>query len=198
MYNFVMVPAIFLDRDGVIIENRPNYVRSVEEITFIPSSVDALAKIQSTPFKIVVVTNQSAVGRGLMTQKVADDINAKVQEYLFQAGGRIDAVFVCPHTPEEQCDCRKPKPGLILQAAEALSIDLSRSFMIGDALDDVRAGQNAGIPNTILLLTGRGKEQIRLAQAKNLKSFLVYDDLLSAVEHNMAHFLNPASSSPSI
>lgn len=186
-----MLPALFLDRDGVIIENRPNYVRSVDEITYIASSVKALAKIQSIPFKIVVVTNQSAIGRGLMTQTVADDINAKVQEHLLHSGGRIDAVYVCPHTPQDNCDCRKPKPGLILRAAEALSIDLSRSFMIGDALDDVRAGQNAGIPNTFLLLTGRGKDQIRLPQSNHLQPFQVYDDLAAAIEHNLALLHNP-------
>ena len=192
MYNFRMVPALFLDRDGVIIENRAGYVRRLEDITFIPRAVDALVKIQAIPFKIVIVTNQSAIGRGIITTKIAEDINAKVQEHLLQLGGRVDAIYVCPHIPEDLCDCRKPHPGLILRAANELSIDLSHSFMIGDALDDVRAGQNAGIPNTILLLTGRGKEQILLPRPQDMKPFMVCDDLLTAVEQHQDHLFHPS------
>lgn len=192
MYNCQMVPALFLDRDGVIIENRPDYVRRLEDVTFIPRAVEALVKIHATPFKIVVVTNQSAIGRGIITPEIAETINAKVQEHLLRLGGRLDAIYVCPHTPDDNCDCRKPKPGLILRAANELSIDLSHSFMIGDALDDVRAGQNAGIPNTILLRTGRGKEQILLPRPQDLKAFIVCDDLLAAVEHFQDHLLNPS------
>lgn len=191
MYNFSMVPALFLDRDGVINENRANYVRSVEDISFIPSAIEALIKIQSIPFKIVIVTNQSAIGRGILTRKIADDINAKVQEHLLQLGGRMDGIYVCPHTPEDQCDCRKPRPGLILQAAKELSIDLSHSFMMGDSLADVCAGQNAGVPNNFLLLTGRGKEQILLPHT-HMKPFRVYNDLLMAVEQNLDRLFNPS------
>lgn len=190
MYNFRMVPALFLDRDGVIVQNRPDYVRRWEDIVFLPPAVKALSMIRSIPFKVVVITNQSAIGRGIISRETADDINAKVQNHLFQLGGRIDAFYLCPHTPEDHCDCRKPKPGLILQAAKELSIDLAHSLMIGDALDDVRAGQNAGIPNTILLLTGRGREQMLLPRPSDLRPFLVCDDLLAAVEQNKDRLFN--------
>ncbi len=122
-----MQPAIFLDRDGVIIENIPTYVRSYDDVKFIPQSIDALVKASSSPYKIVFITNQSAVGRGIISAAQAWAINDYVVEHIVNAGGRVDGTFMCPHDPLEGCYCRKPKPGLILQAAEDLDIDLQTS-----------------------------------------------------------------------
>lgn len=177
-----MTAAIFLDRDGVIIENIPTYVRHWNEVHFYPQALTALARLRSSPYKIIIVSNQSAIGRGLLSREEADEINRRLVATIEHHGGRIDAVYICPHTPQDQCMCRKPQPGLILQAANELGLDLSRSLLIGDALSDLQAGQAAGIQKTILVLTGRGAEQWHLPEAKTLQPFEVYPDLLHAIQ----------------
>ena len=159
-----MNPAVFLDRDGVIIQNRENYVRSWKDVEFLPSSLQALKQLSQTSYKIIIITNQSAIGRGIITMEQAEAINQRIIEEITDAGGRVDGLFICPHTPDDHCFCRKPLPGLILQAADALSIDLPSSAMIGDALTDIQAGSAAGIKTLILVKTGRGQEQFQLPQ----------------------------------
>lgn len=178
-----MRPAIFLDRDGVIIENIPNYVRRLEDVQIFEQAVAALAKIASSPFAIVVVTNQSAVGRGILSIEQAHSINTHLVEAIVQAGGRIDGVYMCPHAPEDQCNCRKPMPGMLLQAAQELSIDLAHSIMIGDAYSDLLAGQAAGITKIVLVRTGRGTVQEQKPVPTELGEFTVYDTLADAFEH---------------
>lgn len=173
-------PAIFLDRDGVIIENCSNYVRSWADVVIFPQAVAALAAVRDCPYRIVLVTNQSAVGRGHISHATAAAINDRLLAHVRAAGGRIDAVYMCPHGPDDGCDCRKPQPGLLLRAAEELDIDLSRSVMIGDALTDVMAGQAAGA-RTVLLRTGRGGDQERLPAAAKLPPFLIFDTLADAL-----------------
>jgi D-glycero-D-manno-heptose 1,7-bisphosphate phosphatase len=104
-------PAIFLDRDGVLIENRPSYVRGWEDVHIFHQALAALVRISTAPYKIVLVTNQSAVGRGLISSEVAWAINRRLVSVIEDAGGRIDGVFMCPHAPQDRCACRKPKPG---------------------------------------------------------------------------------------
>jgi D-glycero-D-manno-heptose 1,7-bisphosphate phosphatase len=180
-----MFPAIFLDRDGVIIENLSTYVRSWEDVHFIPNSLAALKRAQSSPYKFVIITNQSAVGRGILPLELAWEINNGVVQAIGRAGGRVDGSFMCPHAPHEDCDCRKPKPGLIYQAASELKLDLGQSILIGDALSDLLAGQAAGIPKTILLRTGRGRGQEKLPYPTTLKPFLVYHDLAEALQSEL-------------
>lgn len=154
--------AIFLDRDGVIIYNRASYVRHWEDVRFYSSSLRALQAInnlQNRP-KVFIITNQSAIGRGLMTLEQYQEIDRKIQEVIFTNGGFIDRVFFCPHAPEENCDCRKPKAGMILEAANQFGIDLHQSILIGDAQSDIEAGYAAGIPELYLVITGRGKKQL--------------------------------------
>lgn len=176
-----MFPAIFLDRDGVIIENISTYVRSWEEVRFIPKSLFALNKAQNSPYKIILVTNQSAVGRGILPLDIAWEINLRLVAVIQQAGGRVDGVYMCPHAPEDNCECRKPKPGLILRAASDLSLDLARSILIGDALSDLLAGQAAGIHRTLLVRTGRGSEQEKLPRPAELRPFQIFNDLADAI-----------------
>ncbi len=178
-----MYPAIFLDRDGVIVENRANYIRSWADVEIFDQAISALARAASSPYKVVIVTNQSAVGRGIISLQTAQDINHELLEVIQQAGGRVDGIFICPHTPDDQCNCRKPKPGLILEAAQALSLDLNRSILIGDALSDIQAGQNAGVGQTALVRTGRGSEQEQIKDEANLESFPIFDTLADALRH---------------
>lgn len=166
-----MSKGIFLDRDGVIIENRLDYVRSWKDVEFLPGALTALVKLASTPYKIIVVTNQSAVGRGILTFEEAETISNQILSVIKENGGRIDAYYVCPHAPEEECSCRKPKPGMLLAAAQELQIDLQNSLMVGDALTDMQAGQSAGVPRNYLVLTGRGREQLQLPEAVSIQPF---------------------------
>ncbi|MCL4559448.1 MAG: HAD family hydrolase [Chloroflexi bacterium] len=177
-----MFPALFLDRDGVIIKNRRGYVRTWEDVAFFPHALEALVRMRTGAFKIVVVTNQSQVGRGITSLAAAEEVNRRFLEQVEAAGGRIDGIFMCPHAPEDRCDCRKPRPGLILQAKQALNLDLSRSILIGDALEDIMAGENAGVPHRVLVLTGRGRAQNRLPAARTLKPYQVRRSLAAALE----------------
>lgn len=182
-----MPAAIFLDRDGVIIENRSNYVRDWSDVEFIPSAVQALAKYSISPFRFVLVTNQSAVGRGIISLSTAQAINERVVADLKKNGCRIDGVFMCPHKPEDNCACRKPKPGLLLQAADLLSIDLAKSLLVGDAWTDLQAGFAAGIPTLSLVLTGRGQEQLKHKSPSELVDAYVHHDLYDAL-HSLLNY----------
>ncbi|RMH01903.1 MAG: HAD family hydrolase [Chloroflexi bacterium] len=177
-----LFPALFLDRDGVIIENRTHYVRNWEDVSFFPQALTALARIRHVPYKIILVTNQSVVGRGIISLAEAEAINEQIRAEVMAQNGRIDAIYMCPHAPHDLCACRKPHPGLLLQAAQSHQIDLSQSIMIGDALTDIMAGQAAGVRETILLRTGRGNAQLQLPEARLLPPFSVYDDLHTALQ----------------
>ena len=178
-----MNSTIFLGRDGVIIENRENYVRSWNDVAFIPAALKALRSAYISPYKIILITNQSAIGRRLITLEQAEEINQRVVKVVTESGGRIDATFMCPHAPGEACNCRKPLPGLFLQAAEKFNLDLGRSFMVGDALSDLQAGRAAGVRETMLVRTGRGQVQAALPEATSLQPFPVFDTLYDAFDH---------------
>jgi D-glycero-D-manno-heptose 1,7-bisphosphate phosphatase len=179
-YNYAMQRAVFLDRDGVLIENRADYVREWSHVTLLPGTVDALKGFHAKGLKIIVVTNQSAVGRGLMSLKTAQEINNRLVKNIMENGGWIDSVYMCIHQPQDKCNCRKPQPGLLLQAARELSIDLGSSWMVGDAWSDLLAGQSAGLLGTIMVRTGRGTTQLLEAQPKEIGSFIVCNDLFGA------------------
>lgn len=174
-------PAVFLDRDGVILENRDGYIRTWKQAQIYPQAIDALIALGKTPFKLILVTNQAGVGHGMLSPAAAQDINRRLVRAIEQAGGRVDGVYMCPHTPEQGCACRKPQPGLILQAAREHQIDLANSLLIGDALSDLQAGNNAGVGRVALVRTGRGETQLLLDEAADLAPFAVYDDLTAAV-----------------
>jgi D-glycero-D-manno-heptose 1,7-bisphosphate phosphatase len=177
-----MYPAIFLDRDGVLIENRSDYVRDWSQVKIIPEAIRALSLAPIKKYKVIIVTNQSVVGRGLLLLKTAQEINQRLINLIRDHGGQIDGVYMCPHTPEDGCSCRKPLPGLLLQAAKDLSLDLQRSWMIGDAWSDVQAGAAAGTRGTILLKTGRGPEQLLQPRLEMVTGNLVFDNLPLAFE----------------
>jgi histidinol-phosphate phosphatase family protein len=176
-----MLPTIFLDRDGVLIENKPDYVRDWSQVEFFPEAIRALSLSATRNYKIVIVTNQSAVGRGVISLETAHEINRLLIHSIHQQGGRVDGIYMCPHKPDDGCSCRKPKPGLLLQAAKDLSVDLRRSWMIGDAWSDLQAGQNAGVRQLILLKTGRGREQLLLPPPENIADHLIFDNLFQAI-----------------
>ena len=173
--------ALFLDRDGVILENRLDYLRSWEAAAFIPGALQAIARLRDLPLRIVIVTNQSAVGRGLVPADQVGAINLRMVEAVEHAGGRVDAVYMCPHHPEAGCNCRKPRPGLILQAAEELGLDLPRSTLVGDALSDLQAGHAAGVGRLALVRTGLGASQLPQMASAGLPEVELFDDLEQAL-----------------
>ena len=173
--------AVFLDRDGVINENRPEYVKSWDEFRFLPGALASLARLARSPFAIVVLSNQSAINRGLVTRSEVDAINGRMVRQVEASGGRVDGVYVCPHRPDEGCSCRKPEPGLLHQAATELAIDLNSSYVVGDALDDMQAGLRARC-TPLLVRTGRGEEELARAQEAKVVDFVHFPDLLQAVD----------------
>ena len=177
-----MFPAIFLDRDGVIIENKSDYVRDWSHVEIYPEAIRALSLPPIKNYKIVIVTNQSAIGRGIISLNTAKEINSRLVKIIHQHGGHVDGVYMCPHTPDDSCFCRKPKPGLLLQAAKELSLNLQRSWMIGDAWSDIQAGQSAGVRQAILLKTGRGREQLLQSRPENITTHLIFDNLTLALD----------------
>lgn len=176
-----MFPAVFLDRDGVIIENRSAYVRSWSDVAIFGQALTALAGIKDSSYRIIVVTNQSAVGRGIITYDAAVEINERLLEVINQTGGRIDDFYICPHAPQDNCDCRKPKPGLILQAAKDYNLDLSQSILIGDALSDIMAAQAASVSHIAMVRTGLGVKQAAPDSVLNTKDIQIYDTLHLAI-----------------
>jgi D-glycero-D-manno-heptose 1,7-bisphosphate phosphatase len=157
--------AIFLDRDGVINVNRSDYVKCRGDFEFLRGVFAPIARL-SLRYKVVVVTNQSAVGRGLVSPSAVDEIHRYMLREVEVHGGRIDGIFWCPHQPKDRCRCRKPAPGLLLEAAGALDIDLRGSYLIGDACSDIEAAVRVKC-RPLLVLTGRGAQQRHLLSVKH-------------------------------
>jgi D-glycero-D-manno-heptose 1,7-bisphosphate phosphatase len=175
-----MRPAVFLDRDGVIVENRPDHVKSWPEVRFLDGALDAMRRLAARPVAVVVVSNQGVVGRGLLTLEQAWEVHNRIVEAIRGRGGRIDASYLCPHHPDEGCPCRKPAPGMLRQAANELNLDLSRSWLVGDAVADLQAAVAVGARG-ILVRTGRGIDQEELLSPELRRRCDVADDLAAAV-----------------
>lgn len=135
---------IILDRDGTINVDREDFVKSADEWVPIPGALEAIARLNHAGWHTVVATNQSGLGRGLFDMSTLNAMHTKMNALLHKHGGRIDAVFFCPHTPEDGCSCRKPLPGLYLQIGERYGVDLSQVIVVGDSLRDLEAGAAAG------------------------------------------------------
>lgn len=146
---------IILDRDGVINYDSAQFIKSPEEWKPIPGSLEAIAKLEEAGYRVVIATNQSGVGRGLFDMDTLNAINDKMIRMVGQAGGRIDAIFFCPHPADSPCECRKPKPGMFHQIAERFNVDLKGVPTVGDSLRDLQAGLAVGC-TPYLVLTGKG------------------------------------------
>ena len=162
--------AVFLDRDGVLVRDTGPST-TFESDLILPGAVEAIATLTAAGFLNIIVTNQTVIARGLLTREVVEGIHERLTACLSEGGGSIDAVYVCPHHPDAtlpeyrvDCQCRKPAPGMLIQAAADLGIDFSRSFLIGDRLSDIAAGHRVGV-RTILLESGRHEDEpIRSSQ----------------------------------
>ncbi len=158
--------AVFLDRDGVINQEPPHYAHKPEQMILIPKSSEAIKLLNKNNFLIVVVSNQAGVAKGYYSEKDVVLFNKLMENKCQEQGAKIDAIYCCYHHPDAKilkyrinCDCRKPKPGMLKIAERELNIDLKQSFMVGDKKSDIEAGKSVGC-NTIMVLTGYGKEEI--------------------------------------
>ena len=145
--------AVFLDRDGVINQDRDDYVKNLDELHVFPDAPAAIRRLNDAGFEVFVVSNQQGIARGLIAEQDLLAIQNEIVRRVGQAGGRIAAFYYCPHLASANCSCRKPRPGLILKAAKEHGIELGASFMVGDSEKDIIAGKSAGT-HTVLVLTG--------------------------------------------
>jgi D-glycero-D-manno-heptose 1,7-bisphosphate phosphatase len=171
--------ALFLDRDGVLNENRDDYVKSWDEFRWLPRSLDALAELSRLQVPIFIVTNQSMIGRGRATASTLECIHQRMLEQIVERGGRIDAILFCPHVPDLGCECRKPRPGMIFQVAREQEISLPRSVLIGDALTDFQLATAAGV-QYIHISSGLGHRDLPAIRSAN-PDVQVVADLADAV-----------------
>jgi D-glycero-D-manno-heptose 1,7-bisphosphate phosphatase len=150
---------IILDRDGVINQDSKDFIKSPEEWQAIPGSLEAIARLCREDYRVVIITNQSGISRGLYTINTLNKIHEKMLEELHRSGGEISAVFFCPHSDDEECECRKPKPGMFLELAKRLKYNLKDVYAVGDSLRDIQAAAAAGAM-PILVETGKGLKTI--------------------------------------
>jgi len=175
-----MRPAVFIDRDGTINEQM-GYINHISRFRLIPGVAEAISLLNKNDYLVIVVTNQSGAARGYFPEELIHKVNEKMREILDRYGARIDAIYFCKHLPEEGCSCRKPKTGMIDAACRDFSIDLSRSYVIGDMCVDMELAKNAGIRG-IMVKTGYGMGEIEYRLPKtDLRPVYIADDLLSAV-----------------
>ncbi len=175
-----MQRAVFLDRDGTLIEER-DYLRRPEEVALLPGAGAALRRLCDAGFRLIQVTNQSGVGRGYFTLAEVDCVNARVAEEFGRFGVRFERVYVAPEAPGQPSRGRKPSPQFLFDARDEFGLDLAQSFMIGDKLTDLECGWNAGVSAAILVRTGYGGETER-THADRLPRAVVVDNLAAAAE----------------
>jgi len=175
-----MKPAVFFDRDGVLIEER-NYLCRVEDVAVLPGVAAALKRLADAGFKLFIVSNQSGVGRGYFTLADVERVNEHLGRELARAGVHFQKIYVAPEAPDQPSRGRKPSPQFLFDARDEFGVDLAQSFMIGDKLIDLECGWNAGVKASILVRTGYGAK-VEQVEAEKLKRAVVVDDLAAAVD----------------
>ena len=179
--------VIFLDRDGVINQDSPDYIKKWAEFFFIPGSITAICDLSRAGFDIIIITNQSGIGRKLIKPSDLNEMHKNLTQKIVASGGRIKDIFVCPHRPEENCKCRKPRPEMIYAAQKKYAIDLTTVSMVGDSAKDIECGQNAGVGKTILVKTGNYETAQKILEEKGIQPDYVASDLFSAAKWIIAH-----------
>ena len=170
---------VILDRDGVINFDSAQFIKNPAEWKPIPGSLEAIAKLNHAGYRVVIATNQSGIGRGLFDMDTLNSIHEKMHKALFAVGGRVDAIFYCPHAADSDCECRKPKPGMFKRISETLNVDLKGVAAIGDSLRDLQAAAVYGC-KPVLVLTGKGE---KTSTEGNLpEGTVTYPSLASAVD----------------
>jgi len=171
---------VILDRDGTINHDSDHYIKSLDEWRPIKGSIEAIARLTQAGYRVVVATNQSGIARGLFTTRTLFEMHDALQRAAVQAGGRVDAFFFCPHADSAGCECRKPKPGMLLEVARRFNVSLGDTYMVGDSLKDVQAAVAAGA-RPVLVLTGKGAKT--QAEGSLPPGTRVFADLAAFAEH---------------
>ncbi len=178
--------VVFLDRDGVINRDSSDYIKSWSEFEFIPGSLEAIRQLTLNGFVIIIITNQSVINRNMVSKKGLEHIHTMMKTDIRSHGGEIKDIFFCPHIPKDQCDCRKPEPGLIYQAAQKYQVDIKAAVMVGDSTKDIECARSAGCKHTVLVQTGNGAATEKILKAKKIIPDFVARDLLHATEWILA------------
>ena len=183
-----MHTALFLDRDGTINEE-VDYLSSVNQLRLIDGSAEAIREANQLGLKVFIITNQSGIARGMLTEHNLKEVHTKLLELLNDNNAHVDAIYYCPHHPDaiesqyrKDCDCRKPNIGMLTKAQNEFNIDLKKSFVIGDRAIDIQTGNNAGA-TSILVLTGYGKEEQRLLRQHDARADYIAENLYDAVQY---------------
>jgi len=178
--------TVFLDRDGVINQDSPDYIKGWDEFHFIPGSLDAIARLNGHGIQVIVITNQSVINRGMVAPQDLAAMHAALCRTVGDSGGCITDIFYCPHRPDEDCSCRKPRPGLILSARDRHGIDLQTAVMVGDSATDILAGKAAGCARTVLVQTGNGVSAAAALADKGVQPDHIAAELDRAVDWILA------------
>jgi D-glycero-D-manno-heptose 1,7-bisphosphate phosphatase len=179
--------VVFLDRDGVINRDSPDYIKSWSEFEFLPGSLEAITLLTLNEFATIIITNQSVIHRKMMSRKELDYIHTMMKKAVTSNGGEITDIFYCPHVPEDGCTCRKPNPGLIFKARQKYRIDIASSVMVGDRAKDIQCARNAGCGYAVLVKTGNGENAEKVLKEKSIFPDFIARDLLDAVGWILAH-----------
>jgi len=181
-------PAVFLDRDGTLVDEL-GFLARPEDLRLLPGAAEAVRRLNAAARAAIVVTNQSGIARGLFDEAALARVHARLCEELARGGARLDDVLHCPHHPSEgapplraRCACRKPEPGLVREAARRHDLDLARSWMIGDSLRDLECGARAGLGGSILVLSGKGRDELATLAPEERARTRTAPDVLAAVE----------------
>lgn len=177
-----MKKVVFIDRDGVINVDSPDYIKNCDEFEFLPGSLEAFKLLKEVGYEVIVITNQSVIGRNMVTPEGLNAIFSKMTTGVKSAGGEIKDIFFCPHTPDDHCQCRKPLPGMILAAQKKYGIELQASCMIGDSAKDVECSKNAGCGLSVLVKTGNGLKAAKELERKKIEPGYIAENLLDAVK----------------
>jgi len=172
---------IVLDRDGVINEDSDAYIKNPDEWIPIPGSLESIAKLNRAGYIVVVATNQSGIARGYFDLETLSAIHKKMDDALAQHGGRVDAVFYCPHGPTAKCDCRKPKPGLLWDISDRFEIRMNDISVVGDSLRDLQAARAVNA-KPVLVKTGKGEKTVGVLEESGLADIPVYENLAAVVD----------------
>ena len=183
----MLTGVVFLDRDGTINRDSRDYIKSREEFEFLPGSLEAIKNLKKNGFANIVITNQSAVPRKLVSSKELESMHNMMIETVALDGGEIKDIFYCPHMPGDGCDCRKPEPGLIYQAREKYTIDLATAVMVGDSVKDIECARNAGCGKAVLVESGLRDDVAEELRSKQIIPDYVAEDLLGAAEWIVAN-----------
>jgi D-glycero-D-manno-heptose 1,7-bisphosphate phosphatase len=178
--------VVFLDRDGVINQDSPDYIKCWEEFIFLPNSLEALRRLSRSGHTLILITNQSIIGRKWVMPEVLSEMHRRLKSEVASNGGWITDIFVCPHVPDEGCSCRKPKPGLIVEACRKYAIDPGGTVMVGDSVKDILCGRAAGCGRTVLVRTGNGMAAGEELALSGIYPSVMVADLLDAARWIMS------------